>query len=70
VSEKDRDDRRSGLSPRRKQDRKIEAIRYRAHAAALRELAKNGPLDARRRRMLELAAEFEQLAAEFEHSSS
>jgi len=70
VSENDRGDRRSRPSPRSKQDRQITAIRYRAHAADLRELAKNDPLDARRRRMLELAAEFDQLAAELEHSSS
>jgi hypothetical protein len=67
VSEKeDRDDRRSNWSPRRKQDRQIAAIRYRAHAAELRELARAGPLDDRRRWMLELAAEFERLAAELE----
>jgi hypothetical protein len=70
VSDNDREDRRNGLTPRRKQDRQITAIRYRAHAAELRQLGKNGPLDARRRRMLELAAEFEQLADELEDSSS
>jgi len=46
------------------------AIRYRAHAAELREHAKTEPVDARRRRMLESATEFERLAAELENSSS
>jgi hypothetical protein len=72
VSKKDRDDRRSGLSGRSKQDPQIAAManRYRAAAADLREVAKTGPRDARHRRMLELAAEFERLAAELENSSS
>jgi hypothetical protein len=72
VSESNCDDHTSGPDralPSKRYGQAI-AIRYRAHATELRELAKNGSLDTRRRRMLEIAAEFEQLAAGSEHSSS
>jgi len=72
VSERNHNDHTPGAdhSSCSKRYRQATAIRYRAHAVDLRALAKTSRLGARRRRILEIAAEFEQLADELEQSSS
>ena len=72
VSKGDRDDQTpdDGQSPGSRQYREAMAIRYRGHATELRELASTIRPGARRRRILEIAAKFEQHAIELESRSS
>jgi hypothetical protein len=57
-------------SARVRQRRLATATRYRAHAFDLRELAKSHRTGMMRRRLLEIAAEFDHLAADLERDGS
>ncbi len=57
----------AGLSP--SESSQAQAARYRQHARELRELAQRFQIDANRKRVLEIAAELEELAAGLERDA-